>query len=211
MSLSMPKIFELVERMEARKGRGFGISSETAPLVIEALRLYARMHAGSRITALAGMSSAMKIFSNDIEEDYALFGKILLLWGIIEMILLGIAFKLADPNNKRRGKGFQLPFAELLKLVIQRYKNDLKYAAVRQEGIALFKSLIPLHARRTIIVHGAYQGITGQNKFRFLFAQLRKNKPQQIMHHDYSRPEVEALLTDLEKTRHAINLLQMKS
>jgi hypothetical protein len=33
-------------RMEARKEKGFGISPETAPLVIEALRLYARMHAG---------------------------------------------------------------------------------------------------------------------------------------------------------------------
>ena len=39
-------ILKLVERMEARKEKGFGVSAQTAPLVIEALRLYARMHAG---------------------------------------------------------------------------------------------------------------------------------------------------------------------
>jgi hypothetical protein len=45
--LAYPKhILELIERMEARKEKGFGVSARTAPLVIEALRLYARMHAG---------------------------------------------------------------------------------------------------------------------------------------------------------------------
>jgi hypothetical protein len=46
MLLSIPDIVDLVGRMEARKHRGFGVSPETAPLVIEALRLYVRMHAG---------------------------------------------------------------------------------------------------------------------------------------------------------------------
>ena len=46
MALSLPHILKLVERMEARKEKGFGISPGTAPLVIEALRVYARMHAG---------------------------------------------------------------------------------------------------------------------------------------------------------------------
>jgi hypothetical protein len=32
--------------MEARKEQEFGVSAETAPLIIEALRIYARMHAG---------------------------------------------------------------------------------------------------------------------------------------------------------------------
>jgi len=32
--------------MEARKEKEFGVSAETAPLIIEALRIYARMHAG---------------------------------------------------------------------------------------------------------------------------------------------------------------------
>jgi hypothetical protein len=33
--------------MEARKEKGFGVSAETAPLVIEAILLYARMHRGA--------------------------------------------------------------------------------------------------------------------------------------------------------------------
>jgi hypothetical protein len=39
------RLVKLIEGMEARKEKGFRVSSETAPLVIEALRLYARMHA----------------------------------------------------------------------------------------------------------------------------------------------------------------------
>jgi hypothetical protein len=46
MSRSVPNLLDLIGRMEMRKQRGFGISPETAPLVIEALRLYARRHAG---------------------------------------------------------------------------------------------------------------------------------------------------------------------
>ena len=40
---STSDILNLIERIEARTEKGFGISPETAPLVIEALRLYARM------------------------------------------------------------------------------------------------------------------------------------------------------------------------
>jgi hypothetical protein len=43
---SAHNILNLIERIEARTVRGFGISTATAPLVIEALRLYARMHVG---------------------------------------------------------------------------------------------------------------------------------------------------------------------
>jgi hypothetical protein len=39
-------MLELVERMEPGRQKGFGVSAQTAPLVIEALRLYARMRAG---------------------------------------------------------------------------------------------------------------------------------------------------------------------
>jgi hypothetical protein len=46
MPLSVPNVLALVERMEARKEKGFGVSPQTAPLIIEALRVYARMHAG---------------------------------------------------------------------------------------------------------------------------------------------------------------------
>jgi hypothetical protein len=46
MVTSVPNILDLIARMEARKQKGFGISPETAPLVIDALRLYARMKTG---------------------------------------------------------------------------------------------------------------------------------------------------------------------
>ena len=41
-----PNLLDLIARMEVSKQKGFGISPETAPLVIDALRLYARMKTG---------------------------------------------------------------------------------------------------------------------------------------------------------------------
>jgi hypothetical protein len=46
MSLSLPRIVTLIEGMEARKEKGFRVSPQTAPLTIEALRLYARAPIG---------------------------------------------------------------------------------------------------------------------------------------------------------------------
>ncbi len=48
--LALPQqILDLIERMEARKEKGFRVSPQTAPLIVEALRLYARMHAGEPV------------------------------------------------------------------------------------------------------------------------------------------------------------------
>jgi hypothetical protein len=45
--LALPQqILDLIERMEACKEKGFRVSPQTAPLIVEALRLYARMHVG---------------------------------------------------------------------------------------------------------------------------------------------------------------------
>jgi hypothetical protein len=46
MLVSPLDILKLVEGMDARKENGFRVSPQTAPLVIEALRLYARLHVG---------------------------------------------------------------------------------------------------------------------------------------------------------------------
>jgi hypothetical protein len=43
MIASIAHILKLVEGMQARKAKGFRVSPTTAELVIEALRLYARM------------------------------------------------------------------------------------------------------------------------------------------------------------------------
>jgi hypothetical protein len=39
------QLLKLIEGMESRVMRGFRVSPQTAPIVVEALRLYARMHA----------------------------------------------------------------------------------------------------------------------------------------------------------------------
>jgi hypothetical protein len=39
-------VLRLIEGMEARREKGFRVTPQTAPLVIEALRVYANMHAG---------------------------------------------------------------------------------------------------------------------------------------------------------------------
>src|ERR1700722_520149 len=42
----VPNVLALVERMEVRKEKGLGVSPQTAPLIIEALPLHARIHVG---------------------------------------------------------------------------------------------------------------------------------------------------------------------
>jgi hypothetical protein len=46
MPVSPLHVLKLVEGVDARKEKGFRVSPQTAPLVIEALRLFARMHVG---------------------------------------------------------------------------------------------------------------------------------------------------------------------
>ena len=45
--LAIPEhLTQLIEGMEARKEQGFRVSPQTAQIIIEALRLYARAHVG---------------------------------------------------------------------------------------------------------------------------------------------------------------------
>ena len=48
--LSPLRLSKIIEGMESRVTKGFRVSPQTAPLVIEALRLYARMQAGEPAT-----------------------------------------------------------------------------------------------------------------------------------------------------------------
>ena len=50
MAASPLHLIKLIEGMEARVSKGFRVSPQTAPLVVEALRLYARMQAGEPAT-----------------------------------------------------------------------------------------------------------------------------------------------------------------
>jgi hypothetical protein len=43
--ISPERLIKLIEGMESRASTGFRVSSDTAPVIVEALRLYARMHA----------------------------------------------------------------------------------------------------------------------------------------------------------------------
>jgi hypothetical protein len=45
MLASPERLVKLIEGMESRVSTGFRVSADTAPVIVEALRLYARMHA----------------------------------------------------------------------------------------------------------------------------------------------------------------------
>jgi hypothetical protein len=63
---SASNILDPIERFEAQNERGFGISPETAPLVIKALRVYARMRGPDQIR-----SGAMELKDSHVGEIVA--------------------------------------------------------------------------------------------------------------------------------------------
>jgi hypothetical protein len=50
MLISPECLIKLTEDMESRVSTGFRVSADTAPVIVEALRLYARMHVSEPAT-----------------------------------------------------------------------------------------------------------------------------------------------------------------
>ena len=115
------------------------------------------------------------IHSYDVEEDYALFCKIVLLWGHIEAALVNILLRLTHPLNKLSDHdGVPTPFNNKIKLAKRGYRDIPKLAQIKDEAHALLTSLEPIHRSRSIIVHGYYQGFTGGDQYMFGLYESRR-------------------------------------
>jgi hypothetical protein len=118
----------------------------------------------------------VKIRSDDEESDYALFGKIVLLWGLVEMSLVNIALRLSHPLFiPKCTKNFPSSFDKLMEFAYKRYATLPEMIPIASEAKTILDTLPPLHATRTIIVHGQYQGYHYKDSYMFGFYHSRRS------------------------------------
>jgi hypothetical protein len=153
---------------------------------------------------------AMKINSDDDEEDYALFGKIVLLWGHVEAALVNILLRVTHPLNKLPNHdGVPTPFSQKIKLAKRGYRDIEKLTSIKSEAYEILASLRPIHDRRSIIVHGYYQGFTGSNN-QFMFGLYKSHGPlreRALKFHYFTRQEIRQLISDIEACRRKLDAL----
>jgi len=101
----------------------------------------------------------MKIRSDDEECDYAIFGKIVLIWGQVEAHLVNIIIHLSHPLFEPKVR-FVVPinFDEKIKFAGKRYRDIPQLHHLSSQAEQLFAKLAPLHKTRTSIVHSVRNG-----------------------------------------------------
>lgn len=100
----------------------------------------------------------MNIHPDDTDEDYAMFGRIVLLWGRVEAWLVTMNFLLLNKPNDLPSKGIPQNFDGRIKLAQKGYQILSRYSEIRGEALGVIELLAPLHKERTVIVHGLYNG-----------------------------------------------------
>ena len=143
----------------------------------------------------------MKINPGDEEEDYALFGKIVLLWGRIEGELIGITLKLLHPMFEPKIK-FKFPssFDGMMKLATERYRAIQEMAELVSEAESVLQILPALHKTRTIIVHGHYQGLHISG-YSFGFYHSRRSEKNRLAFYNCSEEALKVTLKQMEEAR----------
>src|SRR5271156_2704108 len=110
----------------------------------------------------------MTISSDGQDGDYALLGRIILLWGNVEMELVNIILRLNHPMSQPKIKfKVPVPFDEKLKFAIMRYREIPEMVPLANQAQTVFATLPPLHKTQTQIVHGGFQGRRGDGSFLF--------------------------------------------
>jgi hypothetical protein len=156
----------------------------------------------------------MKINSDDEEEDYALFGKIILLWGYVEASLTNILLRLTHPLNKLPDhEGVPVSFSAKIKLAKRGFRSIPKLASIEGEACRTLTELHPLHEKRTIIAHGYYQGFTGGKRHRHLFGfyEARRGQKKALKSYYFSRDDLTGLTSDINAYREKLENLSAKT
>ncbi len=143
----------------------------------------------------------MQLHLEDTDEDYAIFGKIVLLWSHVEAHLITIIFNLMFEPNKLEHKGIPWNFKERIKLAIKGYETLPRYAAIKDEAIEAIMALEPLHEHRTVIVHGFYDGKKMPGNYVFGLVKWGKGTSGAVDAHVYSSSELNALIQAIAEAR----------
>jgi hypothetical protein len=144
----------------------------------------------------------MKINPDDEEADYATFGKIVLLWGHIEASLANIILGLWHPKNKLPDRGgMPLQFNTKRRRALEGYCDTPKLKPIRKRAKAEIEALVPLHEKRSIIVHGYYQGLTGSGYYLFGGYEARPNERKRWRVYQFTPAEVGTLTVEIANHR----------
>jgi hypothetical protein len=151
----------------------------------------------SAFSSWSGVSS-MKIRPDDEESDYALFGKIVLLWGQVEERLVNIILHLNHPLFKPMVE-FTIPmgFEDKVTFTQRRYQEIQELRPLASRAQKLLAKLKPLHKTRTQIVHGDYQGYHPPDTYLFHFYHSKKKEQNRLGVFSFSSAELDKLTSDL--------------
>jgi hypothetical protein len=147
------------------------------------------------------------------DEEYALFGKILLRWGYIETRLTNIVGRLTHERFKfPNANGVPRDFGAKIKLAKRGYKKIDAMASLYEEAKALLDPLPKLHYKRVVIVHGSYQGRVPKGYvFQFFNSENGKQQKMSIEICYLSKADLDTLLEDMMKADAALSELSEKT
>jgi len=154
----------------------------------------------------------MAIDHSEIEDD-ALFGRIILRWGLVEIAVVNIVLRVIHPRFGLTGhNGVPVAFGGKIKLAKRGYKELHSLALLQEEAIPVLSELWSLSQTRNIIVHGYYQGVTGDDRYMFGFYDARGAiEGRSFKFHNFSRPEIETLADAIAKSREKLGVLSEKT
>jgi len=150
----------------------------------------------------------MRINPDDQENDYALFGMVLLQWGHVEAELVNILLRLTHPRfGFVQEKGLPRGFSDQIRLAKRLYRAIPHIAELKDEACALLGTLGPLHNTRSVIVHGYYQGYAGGDRFMFGIFEPQKGPRMVNKAHYFTHAQVVQLSSDIDKRRASMAML----
>jgi hypothetical protein len=147
----------------------------------------------------------MKIRSDDEESDYAIFGKIVLLWGKVEAHLVDIIIHLNHPLFEPKVK-FWVPigFEDKVTFTQRRYQEIQELRHLYERAEKFLNKIKPLHKTRTQIVHGDYQGYHYPDTYLFHFYHSKSKERNRLGVFSFGASELDKLTSDLFEAKREI-------
>jgi hypothetical protein len=150
----------------------------------------------------------VNINPDDQEADYALFGRVLLQWGHVEVQLVNILLRLLHPRfGFVAEKGLVSAFGDQVKLARRAYRSIPQMSHLRDKACDLFDTLRPLHKTRSIIIHGHYQGYLGKGQFAFGIFERQPGPRMVNKAYYFTEDQVAQLSSEIERRRKELGTL----
>lgn len=138
------------------------------------------------------------------QDDLVAFGRIVLLWGQIEAILAGFSLAVNNPRLGLKHRDVAHTFQRKKKRIIEAACELNGLATIRAELKAEMDILEQLHEKRSWIVHGSYQGFTGNECYMFSIYETRDGHKKRWWFPTFTPDEIQALTNDMRLHKNKI-------